>query len=317
MNRKLRQKLNNTLGRTCGAETSPSAKSALQNRLSEELDWMDACPGRESLVILLNELAARIRSIGIVVSLGYGNLPGSLLLYLTGVTCINPVRWNLPFIIFTETVRDGLEIVFEAGSGSLGAASEFLSNREGEFVTETEPGIFDIDFLDGELLQGLRLTILENADLDGFGHTLKTGWHSLTQSSLSRFRCGDTKGVIYFDSDRMREMLSEFGPESFSDLVLLNALSCPERNGLYEKVLAAKNEPATISGSGYATSGLVLDESYGIPVYKEQATLLSANQGLHDIPMYQHLAQKSHFIGRTILSVESMWQKAVCRTTLA
>lgn len=311
MNRKLHQKLSNTLGRICDSEASPSAKSALQNRLSEELDWMDACPGRESLVVLLHELAARMRSIGIVVSPGYGNLPYSLLLYLTGVTCINPVKWNLPFTIFTETVRDGLGTVFEAGSGCLGAAREFLSNREGEFVTETEPGIFDINFLDGELLQGLRLTILENADLDGFGHTLKTGWHSLTQSSLSRFRCGDTNAVIYFDSDRMREMLSEFGPDSFSDLVLLNALSCPERSGLYEKVLAAKNEPSTISESGYATSDFVLDESYGIPVYKEQAILISANQGQQEIPMYQHLAQKSQFIGRTILSVESMWQNKI------
>ena len=57
MNKKLLQTLNSALERTKTTHYAPATIDALQARLSEELDWLDACPGRECLILLLQELA--------------------------------------------------------------------------------------------------------------------------------------------------------------------------------------------------------------------------------------------------------------------
>ena len=150
MNKKLLQTLNSALERTKTTHYAPATIDALQARLSEELDWLDACPGRECLILLMQELAAKMRSARIVVSPGYSFLPDSYLLFLTGVTKVNPVEWDLPFSRFTKSVHDGAEIPFEAGSGCLEVARKVLSGRDSELVIETEPGLFEITFLDPE-----------------------------------------------------------------------------------------------------------------------------------------------------------------------
>ena len=156
MNKKRLQTLNSALERTKTTHYAPVTIDALQARLSEELDWLDADPGRECLILLLQELAAKMRSARIVVSPGYSFLPDSYLLFLTGVTRVNPVEWDLPFSRFTKSVHDGAEIPFEAGTGCLEVARKVLSGRENEMVIETEPGLFEITFLDGTKLQNVQ-----------------------------------------------------------------------------------------------------------------------------------------------------------------
>lgn len=109
MNNKLLQTLNSALERTKTTHYTPVTIDALQARLSEELD---ACPGLECLIVLLQKLAAKMRSTRIVVSPGYSFLPDSYMLFLTGVTKINPVEWDLPFRRFTKSVHKGLLQVF-------------------------------------------------------------------------------------------------------------------------------------------------------------------------------------------------------------
>ena len=287
MNKKLLQTLGSTLGRTKTTGVAPITIDALQKRLTEELDWLDACPGRECLVVLLQELAAAMRRARIVVNPGYSFLPDSFLLYLTLVTRVNPVEWNLPFSRFTKSVHDGAEIPFEAGSGCLEVARKVLSNRENELVIETEPGLFEITFLDGELLKNVKLRITTYAELDRFERTLDDGWHPLDEATLRLFGRGDTDGSIWFETDKMREWLTDFGPESMSDLVLLNALYYPGRIGLYPEVLQRKQT------QDYDAS---FRDTYGVPVYQEQV-------------FDPKLALKGHFVARTMMSVEALWHR--------
>lgn len=287
MNKKLLQTLNTALGRTKTTGVAPLTIDALQKRLTEELDWLDACPGRECLVVLLQDLSAAMRRARVVVNPGYSYLPDSFLLYLTHVTCVNPVEWDLPFSRFTMTVHDGAEIPFEAGSGCVEVARKVLSNRENEFIIETEPGLFEITFLDGELLKNVKLRITTYAELDCFKSTLKDGWHPLDEATLRLFRRGDTDGSIWFENDVMREWLTDFGPESMSDLVLLNAIYYPGRIGLYPEVLRRKQM------QDYEAP---YRDSYGVPVYQEQV-------------FDPELALKGHFVGRTMLSVEALWHR--------
>ena len=260
----------------------------IQNRLTEEQAWRDADPGRECLIVLLQELAAKMRSARIVVNPGYSFLPDSYLLYLTGVTCVNPVEWDLPFSRFTCSVYDGAEIPFEAGTGCLEVARKVLSGRENEIVIETDPGLFEITFLDGALLQNIKLRITTYAELDRFKRTFKAGWHPLDEATLGLFRRGTTDGAIFFESDKMREWLFDFQPESMSDLVLLNAIYWPGRIQFFDELLRRKqtgdyDEP--------------FKDTYGIPVYQEQTG-------------DPNLAPKGHFIGRTMMAVEALWRNS-------
>ena len=277
MNKKLLYTINRSLESTKTTHYAPVTIDALQARLTEELDWLDADPGRECLIILLQELAAKMRSARIVVSPGYSFLPDSYLLFLTGVTRVNPVEWDLPFSRFTKSVHDGAEIPFEAGTGCLEVARIVLSNRENEMVIETEPGLFEITFLDGTELQNVKLRITTYAALDQFSRTLKDGWHPLDEATLRLFSRGATDGAIFFESDKMREWLFDFNPESMSDLVLLNALYWPGRIQLFPELLRRKQA---------GDFDKQFKDTYGIPVY---------------------LAPKGHYIGRTMMAVEALW----------
>ena len=285
MNKKLLQTLNCALKRTKTTHYAPVTIDALQARLTEELDWLDADPGREYLIILLQELAAKMRSARIVVSPGYSFLPDSYLLFLTGVTRVNPVEWDLPFSRFTKSVHDGAEIPFEAGTGCLEVARKVLSGRENEMVIETEPGLFEITFLDGNALQNIKLRIITYAELDSFTRTIKEGWHPLDEATLRLFSRGATDGAIFFETDKMRELLFDFEPGSMSDLVLLNGIYWPGRIQLFGELLRRKKA---------GDFDKQFKDTYGVPVYQEQTG-------------DPNLALKGHFIGRTMMAVEALW----------
>lgn len=285
MNKKLLQTLNRTLESVKTTHYALVTIEALQTRLTEELDWMDADPGRECLIILLHELTAKMRSASIVVSPGYSFLPDSYLLFLTGVTRVNPVEWDLPFSHFTKSVHDGAEIPFEAGTGCLEVARKVLSGRENEMIIETELGLFEITFLDGIELTNVKLRIITSAELDRFSLTIKEGWHPLDEATLRLFSRGATDGTIFFESDKMREWLFDFDPESMSDLVLLNAIYWPGRIQLFEELLRRKQT---------GDFEKQFKDTYGIPVYQEQTGEPT-------------LAPKGHFIGSTMMAVEALW----------
>lgn len=285
MNKKLLQTLNRSLESVKTTHYALVTIEALQARLTEELDWMDADPGRECLIILLHELTAKMRSASIVVSPGYSFLPDSYLLFLTGVTRVNPVEWDLPFSHFTKSVHDGAEIPFEAGTGCLEVARKVLSGRENEMIIETELGLFEITFLDGIELTNVKLRIITSAELDRFSLTIKEGWHPLDEATLRLFSRGATDGTIFFESDKMREWLFDFDPESMSDLVLLNAIYWPGRIQLFEELLRRKQT---------GDFEKQFKDTYGIPVYQEQTGEPT-------------LAPKGQFIGSTMMAVEALW----------
>lgn len=285
MNKKLLNTLNRSLESTKTTHYAPVTIEALQTRLTEELDWLDSDPGCECLITLLQELASKMRSAGIVVNPGYSFLPDSYLLFLTRVSRVNPVEWGLSFCNFTKFIHNDTEIPFEADTGCLEVAREVLRHRDNEMVIETEPGLFEITFIDGIKLMNVKLRINISAELDRFTSTIKKGWHQLDEATLKLFSRGATDGTIFFESDKMREWLFDFDPESMSDLVLLNAIYWSDRTQLYPEILRRKQ-----SGD-YDKQ---LKDSYGIPVYQEQAEDLS-------------LAPKGHFIGHTMMAVEALW----------
>lgn len=286
MNKKLLAKINRALENTKATCMAPVTKEALQARLTEELDWADADPDRWALIQLLNDVMEKARSAGIVTSPGYSFLTDSFLLYLTGVTRVNPVEWDLPFSRFLRSFDANNDLILETGTGGIAVAEKVLQNRD-EFILETTPGTFQITFLEGDMDKAVELHIIEYAEIDRFRSTLKDGWHPLDEATLRLFGRGDTDGSIWFETDKMREWLTDFGPESMSDLVLLNALFYPGRIGLYQEVLRRKQT------QDYDAR---FRDTYGVPVYQEQV-------------FDPELALKGHYVARTMMSVEALWHR--------
>lgn len=253
-------------------------------RRDQEFDWFEADPGRIDCLALLSEVCARIRTRGVVLSPGYGFTTDSLLFHLAGVHAVNPVEWDLPFARFTQSFQPGCTIPLEAGTGGIEAAREVLRGREGELIIETSEGNFEVTFLDGDEFDHVTVKFYTFGTLDRFRRTVKEGWRPLDADTLRRFGRGDTDGSVWFEGEEMRRRLVEFGPESMSDLALLNATYWPGRARLYPEILRRKR-----SGD-YDRE---FRDTYGVPVWQEQTS-------------DPNLAPKGHFIARTMMSVEAI-----------
>jgi DNA polymerase-3 subunit alpha len=91
------------------------------------------------------------------------------------------------------------------------------------------------------------------------------------EATFGVFQAGNTDGVFQFESPGMKELLRNFRPESFRDLIALNALYRPGplRSGMTDEFVKRKNHPERIS---YECPELepILKETRGIIVYQEE-----------------------------------------------
>ncbi len=83
------------------------------------------------------------------------------------------------------------------------------------------------------------------------------------------FAKGLTNGVFQFESDGMKKTLMNFGPESMSDLTLLNAVFRPGPLQYIDDITAVKKGKKKAE---YIIPEMaeILDETYGKPVFQEQ-----------------------------------------------
>ena len=302
MNKQLYQRISRALSHIKADENGAETL----RRYNREMEWFDADPGRAACLHLLSDLCAHVRHNGIVLSPGYGFLTNSLVMKLAGIHAVNPVEWDLPYDRFIQSFQPGCTIPVEVGTGGLEAAREVLQGRDGEFIIENEPGIFDVTFLDGEEFNLARIKIITYAELDRFPRTIKEGWKQLDEATLRLFGRGTTDGSIWFETDRTREWLTEFGPESMSDLVLLRALYYPKRIALYPETLRRKLNPDSIPSTGDARADRILRDTYGILVYQSQARQLK-DLGLPIPNLDYDLALKGHEVARTMMAVEALY----------
>ena len=302
MNKQLYQRINRALSHIKADEKGAETL----RRYNREMEWFDADPGRAACLKLLADLCARVRHNGAVLSPGYGFPTNSFVMKLAGIHAVNPVEWNLPFDRFIQSFQPGCTIPIETGTGGLDAAREVLQGRDGEFIIENEPGVFDVTFLDGEEFNLARIQIITYTELDRFPRTVKEGWHALDEATLRHFGRGTTDDSVWFETDKMREWLTEFGPESMSDLVLLRALYYPKRIALYPEILRRKLNPNSIPSAGDARADRILRDTFGVLVYQSQARQLKdIGRAVPDLDY--DLALKGHEVARTMMSVEALW----------
>ncbi|MGQ9578532.1 MAG: DNA polymerase III subunit alpha, partial [Candidatus Aminicenantales bacterium] len=125
-------------------------------------------------------------------------------------------------------------------------------------------------------LLGLRnLTVIQDT-IDLVAHDLKEKVDidkiSLEDAkTFELFQRGETDGVFQFESQGMKDLLRSFQPESFRDLIALNALYRPGplKSGMTEEFVRRKKEPERIACE-FPELESILKETRGIIVYQEQ-----------------------------------------------
>ncbi len=92
------------------------------------------------------------------------------------------------------------------------------------------------------------------------------------------FQEGNTDGVFQFESTGMKDLLRRFKPETFRDLIAMNALYRPGplQSGMTEDFIRCKNDPGRIN---YDPPELepILKETKGLIVYQEQVMRIATD----------------------------------------
>lgn len=153
-----------------------------------------------------------------------------------------------------------------------GKDSEMLVTQFDNSVAESA-GLLKMDFL------GLRtLTIIKDAiafvkqtrniDIDIDAISLED------EKTYELFQRGETNGIFQYESAGMQKSLKELKPDSFTDLIAMNALYRPGPLAYIPNYIARKHGREAVT---YDLEGMdeYLSETYGITVYQEQVMRLS------------------------------------------
>lgn len=95
------------------------------------------------------------------------------------------------------------------------------------------------------------------------------------EATFEVYQYGDTEDVFQFDSDGMRQWLDRLRPDSFAQLVAMNALYRPGPMDLIPDYIARKNgieHFSVIPGTEE-----ILSETYGLIIYQEQVMMIVQN----------------------------------------
>ncbi len=98
------------------------------------------------------------------------------------------------------------------------------------------------------------------------------------EATFDVFKSGNTDGVFQFESQGMKDLLRNFRPEQFRDLIALNALYRPGplKSGMTDEFIHRKNHPERISYD-FPELEPILKETRGIIVYQEQVMRIATD----------------------------------------
>jgi DNA polymerase-3 subunit alpha len=153
-----------------------------------------------------------------------------------------------------------------------GKDSEMLVTQFDNSVAESA-GLLKMDFL------GLRtLTIIKDAvALIKQNHSIEIDIDAISledEKTYELFQRGETNGIFQYESAGMQKSLKELKPDSFTDLIAMNALYRPGPIAYIPNYINRKHGREAIT---YDLEGMdeFLKETYGITVYQEQVMRLS------------------------------------------
>lgn len=153
-----------------------------------------------------------------------------------------------------------------------GKDSDMLVTQFDNSVAESA-GLLKMDFLGLRTLTIIKDTLklikaIHNVEIDIDAISLED------EKTYQLFQRGETNGIFQYESAGMQKSLKELKPDSFTDLIAMNALYRPGPLAYIPNYIARKHGREKIT---YDLEGMdeFLQETYGITVYQEQVMRLS------------------------------------------
>ncbi|HEX2694364.1 MAG TPA: DNA polymerase III subunit alpha, partial [Acidobacteriota bacterium] len=147
---------------------------------------------------------------------------------------------------------------------------------KGEITTQFAMGDIEaIGLLKMDMLGLRNLTVIDDALKlieKGTGERIDIDAIPLDDpATFDLFKAGNTDGVFQFESPGMKDLLRNFKPEVFRDLIALNALYRPGplKSGMTDEFIHRKNHPERTTYE-FPELEPILRETRGIIVYQEQ-----------------------------------------------
>ncbi len=240
---------------------------AFIQRFEIELQTLCANEAAVNYLLMIMDTVNAAREMGVCVGPGRGSAAGSLVLYCLKITDIDPLKYGLLFERFYSDSRflPTIDIDFECNEHE--KVVDYVTRTYGE----TFPG--------GTHIMGLCVLTMIKHCLRNIKHSrgIDLNIHSIPlndEQTFRLFREGRTAGVFQFESEGMREYLRELVPETFDDLVALNALYRYPTIEQIPQFIANKHRKDEI-GKNLPVMEECLKETYGRIVYQEQTMLLA------------------------------------------
>jgi len=156
-------------------------------------------------------------------------------------------------------------------------------STKGEITTQFPMGDIEaIGLLKMDLLGLRNLTVIKDTveliAKDSGEHVDLENLDLEDKETFRLFQGGNTDGVFQFESPGMKDLLKKFKPESFRDLIAMNALYRPGplKSGMTDEFIKCKHHPERID---YEVPQLepILQETKGLIVYQEQVMQIATS----------------------------------------
>ncbi len=174
-------------------------------------------------------------------------------------------------IIAPGTVSDFIPVAIAKNKDDQVLTTQYDGNWVERF------GLLKMDFL------GLStLTVIEDTlSLIEKGHGAKIDIDAIPLDdgkTFELFQRGDTIGIFQFESEGMREWITQLKPTRIDDLIAMNALYRPGPMDLIPNYIKRKHGEEEVSYP-HAMLKPVLEGTYGIPVFQEQVMRMAQVMG--------------------------------------
>lgn len=225
-------------------------------------------------ILYLSGLVDQAREKGLFVGQVRGTAPSSIVLYLLGLTAVDPVAYGLLSERFIN--RRGPDTLIIDVEVSPEGYEEFVSrNMQHTEMDQDIPEGYNVLFHHNHVKAGfLSQSTLSNLRAVEQGEGIDLYALDLDDQGVYDFLSdGNTDGVYPCEAERCRELLRAVQPRNFSELIAFTVLIYPFLEDLVPKYVGRKQKLEPISYTIEAMEE-VLEETYGLILYQEQVMLL-------------------------------------------
>lgn len=185
----------------------------------------------------------------IMIGPGRGSMACSVTNNLLGITKVNPRRFFFKWQDFMESAQRNLCLSIDVEEGSLERIITYLKEKYGK--SNVEKISASTVSIKPERGKKIRLAFVELrilSELKKMEQLITKNGYSFSlesiplydEKTLDLFRTAGTDDIFQFETPTMKDFLLNCPPDSFEDLVLMNAIYCPSYVDMIPEFIKAK-----------------------------------------------------------------------------